>query len=200
MSRSHRLVCDGCSFLVTQCVCQWIPSINNPLPVVVIQDPREAKHAKNTLTLLRLVLPSLRCISTQSREELHAALDVLPLDRWRLVFPNEGSSPLEQVTEEEKSEVEGIVLIDATWRKAKRLFLSTPKLQTMISWHFVSPPHNNYVIRKSPKEEALSTLEACAYTIEQLTEKNMQPLRDFMVSAQAFQWRQQPEGHQHRKS
>ncbi|SBS31559.1 DTW domain protein [Marinomonas spartinae] len=200
MCRSRRPICESCSFLTSQCVCQWIPTINNALPVLVIQDPKEAKHAKNTLKLMRLALPSLRCISSEDSEELRGVLDTLSLDRWRLVFPSEGSIPIEQVSIEEKKDVDGIVLIDATWRKAKRLFWSVPKLQEMVSWHFVSPPHNTYTIRRSPRGEALSTLEACAYAIEQLTQNDMQPLRDFMVSAQSFQWRQQPADHQHRKS
>lgn len=189
-------MCDQCGFLLRQCVCQWIPKLALTLKVIVIQDPKEAKHAKNTVSLLRLALPAVECLSCESAD-LEKRLSALPLERWRLVFPNERSEPIEQIARREAEEIEGVILIDATWRKAKRLFLSTPLFRNMASVHFANPPQGEYSIRKSPSLQALSTLEACGYTLEQLTGRDMQPLRDFMVSAQAYQWRQQPQAHKH---
>lgn len=196
MKSLGRPVCEQCGFLLQQCVCQWIPTLVTGLKVIVIQDPKEAKHAKNTVTLLRLALPAVECLSCDT-VDLEKKLSALPLERWRLVFPNERSSPIEQIARREAEAIEGVILIDATWRKAKRLFLSTPLFHNMASIHFVNPPQGEYSIRKSPSLLALSTLEACGYTLEQLTGHDMQPLRDFMVSAQAYQWRQQPKAHKH---
>jgi len=193
MTSNKRPQCEACGFLQSQCVCAWIPSLTTRLKILVVQDGKEALHAKNTVALLRLALPSVECVDSADV----TCLSHLDVDAWRLLFPGQGATPVESVTEGQKSHIEGIILIDATWRKAKKLLLSEPLLQRFTTLSFEQPPVGAYAIRKSPNDQALSTLEACAYCIEQLCSEDMQGLRDFMQQAQAWQWRRQPKHHQH---
>ncbi|RBO82239.1 tRNA-uridine aminocarboxypropyltransferase [Marinomonas aquiplantarum] len=193
MTSNKRPQCEACGFLQSQCVCAWIPSLTTRLKILVVQDGKEALHAKNTVALLRLALPSVECVDSADV----TCLSHLDVDAWRLLFPGQGATPVESVTEDQKSHIEGIILIDATWRKAKKLLLSEPLLQRFTTLSFEQPPVGAYAIRKSPNDQALSTLEACAYCIEQLCAEDMQGLRDFMQQAQAWQWRRQPKHHQH---
>ncbi|WP_417537818.1 tRNA-uridine aminocarboxypropyltransferase [Marinomonas sp.] len=198
METAKRARCEACCFLVEQCVCPWIPHLSTKLQVLILQDPKEAKHAKNTVSLLSLALPSVVCLSISSHDEMKALLSQKDRTAWKLVFPCEDAVPIESSTSTKKADVEGLILIDATWRKAKKLYLTEPILREFGAVSFAQPPLGRYTIRKSPNEHALSTLEACAYAIEQVTGENMQPLRLFMAAAQEWQWRQQPLNHRHK--
>ncbi|WP_353668966.1 tRNA-uridine aminocarboxypropyltransferase [Marinomonas sp. THO17] len=187
----RRQSCDKCGFLQSQCVCPWLVQLNTDLKILVVQDPKEAKHAKNTVALLRLALPNVKCISVTQI----ASLSDLMASRWRLVFPSQSAHWIETLGAEEKSNIEGVILLDATWRKAKKWLFTEKVLQHFTCISFAQPPQSNYAIRKAPSEQALSTLEACSYCIEQLRGDDMQPLRNFMQEAQTWQWRQQPAEH-----
>lgn len=166
--------------------------------IVILQDPKEAKHAKNTVTLLQLALSSsVECVSINDQSALASVLQDKDVTKWRLVFPSISAMPVESLCNQESASIEGLILLDATWRKAKKLYFTEPLLQAFQAVSFSQPPTGQYAIRKAPKEGALSTLEACAYAIETIAKEDMQPLRDFMVAAQTWQWRQQPKNHRH---
>lgn len=197
MSNPKRERCGNCHFLLTQCVCAFLPSVVTVAKqILVIQDPKEARHAKNTVALLTLVLPQVECVA-MTAPDLTQRIQKLTAENWRLIYPSAQSVSVEQVSESEKQEIRGIVLIDATWRKAKRFYLMHPELQQMQSLTFEQAPNEQYAIRKSPRSAYLSTLEACCYAIEQLTQQPMQPVRDFMYESLRWQWRFQPNEHKH---
>ncbi|WP_409419326.1 tRNA-uridine aminocarboxypropyltransferase [Marinomonas sp. RS-M-Aa-14] len=197
MQNAKRVHCKRCDFLVSQCICQWIPELTTRLQILILQDPKEAQHAKNTVSLLSLGLPSVECISTANQDRLKSVLAHKDPAKWRLVFPVEGAVFIESLGTDSVAEIDGLILLDATWRKAKKLYFTEPLLHAFGAVCFLQPPIGQYTIRKSPNIQSLSTLEACAYAIEQIAGENMQPLRAFMVAAQEWQWRQQPLTHRH---
>lgn len=197
MQSAKRAHCGHCHFLIKQCVCKWIPVLSTRLKILILQDPKEAQHAKNTVSLLALGLPSVECISIANHDVLSSTLRQKDPAKWRLVFPSDDAVPIESIDASSATEVEGLILLDATWRKAKKFYFTESLLHAFKAVCFLRPPVGQYSIRKSPSMESLSTLEACAYAIEQVTNENMQPLRDFMVAAQEWQWRKQPLSHRH---
>ncbi|MCB5162156.1 tRNA-uridine aminocarboxypropyltransferase [Marinomonas algarum] len=194
---SSRCYCENCHFLSVMCVCPWRPKLATPLQILVLQDPKERRHAKNTVSLLSLALPSVRCIVIENEQIMVHTLESLDRIRWRLVFPSDNALSIESLPASDKRQIEGLIFLDATWRKAKKWYFSYAILQSFQSVCFSFAPAGEYRIRKSPSTQALSTLEACAYAIEQVSNNDMQPLRRFMQQAQQWQWRQQPSEHQH---
>lgn len=59
-----------------------------------------------------------------------------------------------------------LILLDGTWRKAKKMWMLNPWLHDLPSWHFGQPPENQYRMRKTNLEHSLSTLEAAAYGLD----------------------------------
>lgn len=197
MPSTKRIRCDTCGFLVDQCVCKWIPELSTRLKILILQDPKESKHAKNTVPLLSLGLPSVECLSTENKDKLVSVLAQLDPAKWRLVFPADNAVSIELMGADSRAEIEGLILLDATWRKARRVYFTESILREFCAVSFAHPPKGQYTIRKSPNMISLSTLEACAYAIEQVAGENMQPLIDFMLVAQEWQWRKQPMSHKH---
>ena len=187
-----RPLCSQCGFLQMQCVCQWVPSLTSSLQVLILQHPKESTHAKNTVKLLTLALPTIQVAVIETQAQLLLALTDKPKSHWRLVFPTQTSVAIETVDMTQSQTIDGIILIDATWRKALAMYLTYPVLSEYLALHFASPPRGNYYIRKSPSEHTLSTLEACAYSVESLTGQTMAPLREFFQQAQQWLWRHRP--------
>lgn len=79
-----------------------------------------------------------------------------------LVFPHPGSEPLETA---DTSAIREWVVLDGTWRKARRIFLGNPWLQRLPAFHFQQPPPSAYRIRKAPRADSLATAEAVAYLL-----------------------------------
>ncbi|MGB0944129.1 MAG: tRNA-uridine aminocarboxypropyltransferase [Marinomonas sp.] len=189
MARNY---CEKCHYLVKQCICDLIPNLVQPLKIVIFQHPKEAKHAKNTIKLVAQVWPDVQCIILPENDVENTDYFEAINHNWCLLYPGETSQALEYFPEQDKKRIEGIVLIDATWRKAYKLLQLYPELQALPKVSFATSPQSVYEIRKAPSLDALSSLEALAHASQLITGKETKPLVDFMVKAQARLWQQRP--------
>lgn len=170
---NKRQVCEGCGYPLVTCLCPWVMPISPPVNIIILQHPKEAKHAKNTVKLLALGLKHLTVIRGEVPSDwTRLAQDVThqPQD-YCVIYPHGKSQPLESIdTEEHKTEFfppkQNVILIDASWRKALKIWHLNPWLQKCHSWHFNHPPENQYQIRHTTQKHSLSTLESVAYILE----------------------------------
>ncbi|MBB1317719.1 DTW domain-containing protein [Shewanella sp. SR43-4] len=161
MSRSY---CIYCQYPQSACVCHAIKQVSSNTEVVVMQHPSEVAHAKNTVRLLKLVMPQMKIYVGE------AATDFIELQHYLaaqtkpiyVVYPNEHS---QTVAEAGASEAAIIILVDGTWRKAYRMLQLNPWLLNYPSLHLECEDESQYVIRKAKRSDSLSTLEAAAYTL-----------------------------------
>jgi DTW domain-containing protein YfiP len=174
------------------CVCELIPQLAQPIKIVIFQHPKEASHAKNTIKLVTLVWPQVTVIILPEDDVDNSRYFDGINDNWYLLYPGESSLALESLPESQKRNIEGLVLIDATWRKAYKLLNLYPRLQSLPRVCFTHIPKSVYGIRKAPSLEALSSLEALAYASHLVSAQDTQPLLDFMVKAQAKLWQYRP--------
>jgi DTW domain-containing protein YfiP len=161
---------------VSTCLCEWVKPINSPLEIIVLQHPLEAKHAKNTVKLLRLGLNHITVIEGESESDFaNVAKHCLTTPKkYAVCFPSSQSTSFERFSIERKSQrlecdLTSIIFIDASWRKALKMWHLNPWLHQLQCWHFESPPENQYAIRKTSQKNSLSTLEAVAYTLATLS-------------------------------
>ncbi len=61
-----------------------------------------------------------------------------------------------------------LVLIDATWRKARKMLALNPLLQALPRWSLQALPPSRYAIRKAQRPEQRSTLEAACLGLGQI--------------------------------
>ena len=71
-----------------------------------------------------------------------------------------------------------LVIIDATWRKSRKMLYLNPLLQQLPRLSLQDMPASHYSIRKAHAADQLSTLEATCYALMQLEqdEEKYQPL------------------------
>ena len=160
-----------------------IPAVDNRRFVLVLQHPHEKREPLATAPAIAAGLRRARLVTGLSWPNLERALG-RPADprRWAVLylgsarpkaFTGQGEIVLlgrdaEPVADPEPvlHSLDGIVLLDGTWSQAKTLWWRNPwllKLHRLV----LNPPRQARLgrLRREPRREALSTLEAAALVL-----------------------------------
>lgn len=179
-SFSARSYCARCGRPLRGCWCDLIVSIENRVELQLLQDIAESTNAKNTAGLLHLSLAN-------SRQHLLDAEQPLSLPLLEELLFEGGKSPLLLYPQTREPQALGLatsnpapdlqrllpeqlrlVVIDATWRKSRKILYLNPVLQRLPRLALENPPASVYRVRKADHENQLSTLEASCYALQQL--------------------------------
>ncbi|MDQ2819297.1 MAG: DTW domain-containing protein [Pseudomonadota bacterium] len=166
--QARRATCARCLRAQSACICQWITPLASSVELLILQHPLEVGNAKNSARLLHLsVQPSVMVVG----ETFDAgALAGLLEEGGRtpvLLYPDTPgvvSLPLD-VTEPGTLR---LVIVDATWRKSRKMLYLNPLLQSLPRLTLRAMPTSHYRIRKAHAPDQLSTLEAAAYALMQV--------------------------------
>ena len=165
--RVKRAVCRRCDYPQSVCICDLLCELVSSQRIVILQHPSEARHAKNSAKLIKLCIPESEIWLGESAEdftELQRSIKTRG-GKVAVVYPNEDSVALESLCREQRTSIDTLILIDATWRKAYKVWQLNPWLKQYSSWHFATPPTSQYDIRKTSIAGGLSTLEALAHVL-----------------------------------
>jgi DTW domain-containing protein YfiP len=159
-----------------------VTQIANQVEVLILQHPDEAPNAKNTAGLLQLSLKNsqLRQGEVFNEDELLSWLfsnQKQPL----LLYPDTpeykalGLEPPHAPLEINRftSDQLRLVVIDATWRKSRKMLYLNRALQRLPRLALEKTPESLYKIRKAHSENQLSTLEASCYALQQLEQQQI---------------------------
>jgi DTW domain-containing protein YfiP len=181
--------CPRCLKPRALCVCAEMAPIHNRTAVLILQHPQEQDRTLGTARLAALQLDNAVFKIGLSWPSLAAALG-RPADpkRWAVVYlgsamPAELSPGREVLALDRKGnpvpdqdaalkEIEGIVLLDGTWSQAKTLWWRNPwvlKAKRIVL--NPSRPSRYGLIRREPRRDSLSTLEAAALTLARIEGK-----------------------------
>ncbi len=176
--------CPRCLKPRPLCICDSLVPIQSRLSVLILQHPQEqdralgtarltALHFQDAVVKIGLSWPSLgkalgRPVADPSRwavlylgsasaKALDSDHDVIALDRKGAIAENQRAI---------LDRIEGIVLLDGTWSQAKALWWRNPwmlKCQRVV----LNPAHPSRYgrLRREPRREGLSTIEAAAMLI-----------------------------------
>ncbi|HET9622322.1 MAG TPA: DTW domain-containing protein [Kofleriaceae bacterium] len=159
-----RAMCGRCRRPTSVCYCRALPEIETTTRVVILQHPRERDMPIGTARMASLCLP---------RSELHVGV------RWAdspalaralgdparppiLLYPGPGARdilrepPVGPVT---------LVVVDGTWSQAKTVVRDNPILHALPRYAFATPAPSQYRIRREPRAEYVSTIEALMYVL-----------------------------------
>lgn len=162
-----RTMCLNCHYPQSVCICDALCTVTSAQKVIILQHPSEVKHAKSSVKLIRLCVPNSEIWIGETPGDFAQLIINLKTQRNQVcvIYPNQNSVPLESINEKQNSNITSIILLDATWRKAYKIWQLNPWLQHLPSWHFAIPPQSEYKIRKTSVSSGLSTLEALAHTL-----------------------------------
>ncbi|SEL03193.1 DTW domain-containing protein YfiP [Colwellia chukchiensis] len=199
-----RVLCQRCQRPEIACICAFAIQVNNHTQVLILQHPSEVKQAKGTVALLQQSLAKCQVIVGEDFNQHQALRDAITRygNKIALLYPSEQAVTLSLPTEQEQAnrataksnsaklnDLDCIIILDGTWKKAYRMYKLNSSLQRIK--HIMLPLGINslYQIRKTKKNNALSSLEACCHalaSIENQPEK-YQPLLNKFVKFNDFQ-------------
>ena len=173
-----RPMCAKCRRAHSTCICKWVRPQSTTVEVVILQHPLEIAEAKGTGRLLHLSLSGSRLIAGETLSEDAIRLINDPRRSPILLYPEERSDAIAipQGCSAPMSTEPGdlrLIVLDATWRKSRKMLHQNPCLQTLPRLSLNNPPASRYAIRKAHQPHQLSTLEATCYALLQLGEPSL---------------------------
>jgi DTW domain-containing protein YfiP len=161
--------CDTCHRPSVACVCDRIVPYPTQRRVLILQHPQEQDAILGSAQILVASLPQAKLVVGLSWRNFAHALGEEGVDprRWAVLFPARESEGGQVKTRGgavlEPSALEGIVVLDGTWSKAKTLWWRNPWL-TKLSRLTLKPskPSIYGSLRAEPRREYVSTLESVA--------------------------------------
>ena len=172
---AKRARCPACLRAVSSCICRWIAPVSHAVEVLILQHPLEVHNAKGSARLLHLSLPNSRMLTgEQFAPDVLAGLlagkhNVLlypdtPGDRSLGIAPPPALDPATLLDPTQLR----LVVLDATWRKSRKMLYMNPPLQQLPRLPLRDTPASHYLIRKAHAPDQLSSLEATCYALMQL--------------------------------
>lgn len=162
-----RIECPDCHYPISHCLCSAVTKVEHRTRLLILQHPQEAKNKKNTTRLLSLCSNNISIV----QGETFSPSEIIEEKSTALLFPNDDAETTNNNDVNTrcftKQSIQQIVAIDATWRKAKRMLHLNPWLTSLPTISLSNDLPQKYGIRSTKIENGLSTLEACAYVIEQ---------------------------------
>jgi hypothetical protein len=181
--------CPHCRKPPALCVCEGIAQIDNKVSLIILQHPQEqdrelgtarltALHFRDALLRIGLSWPSLAKILGRPTDPQRWAIlylgsakaaALLP-ERDIVVVNRNGNAVDHQDTA--LREIEGIVLLDGTWSQAKALWWRNAwmlKCKRVVLGP--SRPSRYGRLRREPRRDGLSTIEAAAMLLARLEQK-----------------------------
>ena len=181
--------CPHCLKPPSLCVCDGVEPIDNKIMLVVLQHPQEQDrtlgtarlttlHFKNSLLKISLSWPSLNKIVGKEVDPQRWAIlylgsvkaaDIAP-EREVVAVDRKGNA--EEHQGQALRDLEGVLLLDGTWSQAKALWWRNAwmlKCQRVV----LGPknPSRYGKLRKEPRSDGLSTIEAAAMLLSRLEKR-----------------------------
>jgi DTW domain-containing protein YfiP len=165
---AKRAVCLNCLKASVACICSTIKSIDNAYRLYILQDPSEEKKALGTARILKLSLNNVQLTIGETFDEQD-----FDLHNCYLLFPSEDAKPVKCLVEDTDFNKDSqFILLDGSWKKAYKLLMINPFLQALPRVSISVDRKSNYRLRKSPREDGFSTVEAGYYLLSQLENNN----------------------------
>jgi DTW domain-containing protein len=181
--------CARCGKPASLCVCDGIVQVDNKLGVLILQHPQEqdralgtarltAQHFRGAVLRVGLSWPSLAkalgrpadpgrwavlYLGSAKAADLLPGREIVALDRKAGALANQDAA---------LAGLQGIILLDGTWSQAKTLWWRNPwllKAQRVV----LDPrrPSRYGKLRREPRRDGLSTLEAAALLLSRLEKR-----------------------------
>ena len=198
-------VCKRCEKAMDLCVCDAIEPVDTEVAVVILRHPQEQDRTLGTARIATLQLKNSLLKTGLSWRNLEQVLgQKVDPKLWGVLYLGTAKTPhLEEtltvltkkgdIAEEQDRTLrtlQGIILLDGNWQQAKNLWWRNAwmlKCRRIV----LNPPRPSYYgyLRKEPRRESVSTIEAAAYALaalegnERLPERILRPFHALLDKA-----------------
>lgn len=168
--------CSNCRLPVTSCICAFRNQVEAGVEFVVLMHRNETYKPTNTGRLIEATIANTRVIQWNSRLEAGEELEALlhdPAYQPIIVFPPSPDYQQRMISSPAKEANAGkplFILLDGTWRQARRIFRHSVYLQQLPVISLDEARPSTYSLRKAIHEGQLCTAEVAAALLDQIGE------------------------------
>lgn len=153
--------CLGCAMPKKVCRCGQIEIKPMDTEVIILRHPDERRKTLSTASLIKQRHPEILVKEGLNFSPIRRASCALLFPLTRRDYSEVSNAQTRRETQEGDARTT-LILIDATWKKAKRMLHENPWLTKLPRLALNPPSQSDYILRKGPGGAALSTLEAFA--------------------------------------
>lgn len=162
--------CLGCGLPRKLCLCNQVKASGVDPSILILRHPDERRKTLSTVSLIKQRYPD---VLVKEGEVFNS----IRRPNLALIFPDFDSDvdlsrnkriQHEAIRFSSQAEQKTLVLLDATWRKAKRMLHENVWLKELPLVSIAPRSASNYLLRKVPAPNALSTVEAFALVQDDL--------------------------------
>ena len=166
--RDENTHCPRCYQRLEICICPILPTVTTRTEILILRHMWEAERPSNTGRLAALVMPNSRIIpcgggARTGDSRIDDAFLWAP-ETW-LLWPD-GTGAKSNVSEFKPPA--RVVVIDATWSQARRLYRSMPVLRALPRLVLPVPIRCRDRLREQHRSDGMSTIEALAAAVAKL--------------------------------
>lgn len=173
----HRPRCTTCWQPEFSCFCQWLQPFDAGIDFMILTHPIEVKRRRiATGRMAHLSLKNSRfmmgCLFGED-DRVNGILRDINRQCF-LLYPGRQSANLTEMPAEARAMIVPagkrltVFVIDGTWNTARKTVNQSPNLNCLPRICFVPPTPSNFRVRRQPRPECYSTIEAIHHTIELL--------------------------------
>src|SRR5437016_3534840 len=134
--------CRRCLLRTADCFCANLPTFKTDVSLLLVRQAKEELKSTNSGRWASLVLPEMEVYRYGCKENM-LPISVRP-GAW-LLFPDAAPRPSGHPTQ--------LVILDATWAQARRIYQRTPALQTVPRFSLAAVPSGSIpALRQRPSE------------------------------------------------
>jgi DTW domain-containing protein len=145
------------------CYCHALPRLDTATRIVILQHPRERDMPIGTARMASLCLPRAELrVGIRWTGELLAGAIGDPARPAILLYPGPGARDI--LRDPPRGPVT-LIVVDGTWSQARTVVRDNPVLQALPRYAFATPEPSHYRIRREPRAEYVSTIEAVMHVL-----------------------------------
>ncbi len=149
--------CPRCFLDDGLCLCAEIPRVETRTAFLILRHVNEARRRTNSGRIAALAMPKCEIVDNRERRDMTGFEP--PPGSW-LLFPGGDTAA------KDAAPPATVIVLDGTWREAKRLFLRTPALHRLPRVPILPAAPADHLRRPPPG--GLATLEAIACAVQSL--------------------------------
>ena len=155
----NRPTCWQCLRPESHCHCKLISPFCAQCNTVILQHPREKKRFYGTAKLIQQWIRNCKLVRGIAFDQTDIR-NLFPNTELAVLFPGGVAVPAHRIR---LSEATTVIVIDGTWREATKIYRQNTWLAALPHLSLSPLLRSRYRIRKQPRPECLSTIEALAY-------------------------------------
>lgn len=164
--------CATCRIDQRFCICAHRISLNSECGFLILYYDDEVLKPSNTGRLIADLIPETHAFIWQRTQVEPGVLAVLEDPQWQpfVLFPeaycDEGREMVSSVSALNQDKKPLFVLLDGSWREARKMFRNSPYLDQLPVLSFSPERLSDYFVRKAAKSFQLATAEVAALALE----------------------------------